>query len=120
MNKIILVIKTLNMNNFDEFNNFDELEESKTFHINQMLAMNGYSQYNKEYKITKNKKIQLNSLFNKSFKENNVSLILKKIYDDWLIYENNLKKPLTNVVGKKIKDILKKDDGGGNVQFNFY
>ena len=98
----------------------DLLKESRTYHINQTIFMNGHSQYNEEYTITKNNKRQLNKLFNKSYEANNVSLILKKIYDDWFINENNFNIPLTKVVGKKIKDILAKDDGGGNVQFNFF
>jgi len=53
----------------------DLLKESRTYHINQTIFMNGHSQYNEEYTITKNNKRQLNKLFNKSFEANNVSLI---------------------------------------------
>jgi hypothetical protein len=94
--------------------------ETRDFYISQRIAMNGYSQYNNEYKSTKDNKKKLNSLFDNEFDENNVSLILKKIYDTWLVSKNDFNLPITNVVGRKIKIILRENDGGGPVQFDFY
>ena len=68
-------------------------------------------------------KEELNELFkNIDFTnlENSVSQILKEIYTEWFFYEHNFNNPLTRTTCRKIDNILPKDDGGGNVQFDFY
>ena len=68
-------------------------------------------------------KEELNELFkNIDFTnlENSVSQILKEIYNEWFFYEHNFNNPLTRTTCRKIDNILPKDDGGGNVQFDFY
>ena len=52
--------------------------------------------------------------------ENSVSQILKEIYTEWFFYEHNFNNPLTRTICRKIDNILPKDDGGGNVQYEFY
>ena len=66
---------------------------------------------------------ELNELFkNIDFTnlENSVSQILKEIYSEWFFYEHNFNNPLTRTTCRKIDNILPKDDGGGNVQYEFY
>ena len=66
---------------------------------------------------------ELNELFkniNTTNLENSVSQILKEIYTEWFFYENNFNNPLTRTTCRKIDNILPKDDGGGNVQYEFY
>ena len=68
-------------------------------------------------------KEELNELFKNidtTNLENSVSQILKEIYSEWFFYEHNFNNPLTRTTCRKIDNILPKDDGGGNVQYDFY
>ena len=68
-------------------------------------------------------KEELNELFkniDSTNLENSVSQILKEIYTEWFFMNNNFNNPLTRTTCRKIDNILPKDDGGGNVQFDFY